>query len=103
MKKFALLDPLLLPDVALDALELAELPAGLAALRGGVVASADCDLRGFCDFGVPNFGALKRAISLFISAFVDFRFNRNELSDFCAFSNFSSSFCKSTFFPAIMS
>ena len=31
--------------------------------------SADCDLRGFWDFGVVNFGAFKRAISFFSSVF----------------------------------
>ena len=52
------------------ALELAALPAELAGCRrGGVVASADCDLCGFWDFGVVNFGALKRAISFFNSVF----------------------------------
>ena len=62
------------PFVDLDsdvALELAELAAELAARRGGVVASADCDLRGFWDFGVANFGALKRAISFLSSVFLD--------------------------------
>ena len=49
-----------------DALELAELAAELAARGVSEVASAGCDLSGFWDFGVANFGALKRAISFFI-------------------------------------
>ena len=68
---FALTSPLDDLDSEL-ALELAELAAELAAcFRGGVVASADCDLRGFWDFGVANFGALKRAISFLSSVFLD--------------------------------
>ena len=86
------------------ALELAELAAELAAcFRGGVVASADCDLRGFWDFGVANFGALKRAISFFSSVF--FACTPCKVSLVISFSRtfLSNSFWSSTFWSATFS
>ena len=49
-----------------DALDPAELAAAELADRGvSGVASADCVLRGFCDFGIANLGALRRTTSSF--------------------------------------